>query len=135
MISPKFLWNPLVPCKWIFSREFPILIEKYMCIHHRPFAADRNIIAANEGAAVGLAAGYYLLRRENPGCLYAEFRFGQYGQPLMSLTDKEVYNIPSLFLIGWRGEPSKDEPQHIKQGKVTLYLKLRGNKVYCLISG
>ena len=43
--------------------------------------------------------------------------------PLMSLTDKEVYNIPLLLLIGWRGEPIiKDEPQHIKQGKVTIPL-------------
>ena len=40
--------------------------------------------------------------------------------PLLSLTDEEVYNIPLLMLIGWRGEPDKkDEPQHIKQGKVT----------------
>ena len=34
-----------------------------------------------------------------------------------------MYNIPVLLLIGWRGEPGvKDEPQHIKQGKVTLPL-------------
>ena len=43
--------------------------------------------------------------------------------PLASLTDKEVYNIPVLLVIGWRGEPGvHDEPQHVKQGKVTLPL-------------
>lgn len=43
--------------------------------------------------------------------------------PLASLTDKEVYNIPVLLLIGWRGRPGvHDEPQHIKQGKVTTGL-------------
>ncbi len=43
--------------------------------------------------------------------------------PLISLTDKEVYNIPVLLLIGWRGEPGvHDEPQHIKQGKITIPL-------------
>lgn len=43
--------------------------------------------------------------------------------PLLSLADKEVYNIPLLLLVGWRGEPGvKDEPQHIKQGKVTIPL-------------
>lgn len=43
--------------------------------------------------------------------------------PLLSLVDKEVYNIPLLLLVGWRGEPGvKDEPQHIKQGKVTIPL-------------
>ena len=43
--------------------------------------------------------------------------------PLVSLSDKEVYGIPVLLLIGWRGEPNeKDEPQHQKQGKITLEL-------------
>ena len=38
--------------------------------------------------------------------------------PLLSLADKEVYSIPVLLLIGWRGEPGKkDEPQHKKTGK------------------
>ena len=43
--------------------------------------------------------------------------------PLLSLTDKEVYNIPVLLVVGWRGEPGvHDEPQHVKQGKVTIPL-------------
>ena len=43
--------------------------------------------------------------------------------PLASLTDPEVYNIPLLLLIGWRGKPGvHDEPQHVKQGKVTTGL-------------
>ena len=48
---------------------------------------------------------------------------GNIVNPLLSLTDKEVYNIPMLLLIGWRGEPEeKDEPQHVKQGKLTIPL-------------
>ena len=32
----------------------------------------------------------------------------------------QVYSIPMLLLIGWRGEPGrKDEPQHRVQGPVT----------------
>jgi len=43
--------------------------------------------------------------------------------PLASLTDREVYNIPVLLLIGWRGRPGvHDEPQHVKQGKITTGL-------------
>ncbi len=43
--------------------------------------------------------------------------------PLVSLADPEVYGIPLLLVIGWRGEPGeKDEPQHSKQGNVTLPL-------------
>ena len=43
--------------------------------------------------------------------------------PLLSLCDPDVYSIPMLVMIGWRGEPGKkDEPQHIKQGKIQLKL-------------
>jgi phosphonopyruvate decarboxylase len=43
--------------------------------------------------------------------------------PLASLTDPDVYNIPVLLVIGWRGKPGvHDEPQHVKQGKVTTGL-------------
>jgi phosphonopyruvate decarboxylase len=42
---------------------------------------------------------------------------------LASLTDPDVYNIPVLLVIGWRGKPGvHDEPQHVKQGKVTTGL-------------
>ena len=43
--------------------------------------------------------------------------------PLVSLADELVYNIPMLLFIGWRGEPdTADEPQHKKQGLITLKL-------------
>ena len=87
------------------------------------FDAHHNIIAANEGAAVGLAAGHYLATGQ-PACVYMQNSGeGNIINPLASLTDQEVYNIPVLLLIGWRGRPGvHDEPQHIKQGKVTMGL-------------
>ena len=43
--------------------------------------------------------------------------------PLLSLCDPDVYSIPVIMVVGWRGEPGvKDEPQHVKQGKVQLDL-------------
>lgn len=85
--------------------------------------ARHNIITANEGAAVGLAAGHYLATGK-PACVYMQNSGeGNIINPLASLTDPEVYNIPVLLLIGWRGKPgSHDEPQHVKQGKVTTGL-------------
>ena len=85
--------------------------------------AEHNIIAANEGAAVGIAAGHYLATGK-PACVYMQNSGeGNIINPLASLTDKEVYNIPVLLLIGWRGRPGvHDEPQHVKQGKVTTGL-------------
>ena len=85
--------------------------------------ALHNIITANEGAAVGLAAGHYLATGK-PACVYMQNSGeGNIINPLASLTDPEVYNIPVLLLIGWRGRPGvHDEPQHVKQGKVTTGL-------------
>ena len=84
---------------------------------------QHNIIAANEGAAVGIAAGHYLATGQ-PACVYMQNSGeGNIINPLASLTDPEVYKIPVLLLIGWRGRPGvHDEPQHVKQGKVTTGL-------------
>src|SRR5574344_88009 len=82
-----------------------------------------NIITANEGNAVGLAAGYHLSTGKI-GCVYMQNSGeGNAVNPLLSLVDSDVYSIPMLLMIGWRGEPGvHDEPQHVKQGKVTLSL-------------
>ena len=82
--------------------------------------AKNHTITANEGNAIALASGHYLATG-NPAVVYMQNSgIGNCVNPLLSLTDEEVYNIPLLMLIGWRGEPDKkDEPQHIKQGKVT----------------
>ncbi len=82
-----------------------------------------NIIAANEGNALAIAAGHYLATHR-PAVVYMQNSGeGNIVNPLLSLTDEEVYNIPVLIIIGWRGQPNiHDEPQHIKQGKLTLPL-------------
>lgn len=79
-----------------------------------------HTITANEGNSIALASGHYLATG-NPALVYMQNSgLGNCVNPLLSLTDEEVYKIPLLMLIGWRGEPNKkDEPQHIKQGKVT----------------
>lgn len=85
--------------------------------------AEEHIITANEGAAVALACGHYLATGR-PGLVYMQNSGeGNAVNPLLSLADPDVYGIPLLLLIGWRGEPGvPDEPQHRKQGKVTLSL-------------
>ena len=85
--------------------------------------ASHNIIAANEGAAVGIAAGHYLATGEVPVVYMQNSGIGNAVNPLMSLADEKVYAMPILLIIGWRGEPGvHDEPQHVKQGEVTLPL-------------
>ena len=78
-----------------------------------------NIIAVNEGNAVAIGLGHYLSTKEVP-CIYLQNSgLGNATDPLTNLCNKEVYSIPMLLLIGWRGAPGiKDEAQHIIQGKV-----------------
>jgi len=85
--------------------------------------SDRHIVAANEGAAVGLAAGHYLAT-SNPAVVYMQNSgIGNAVNPVCSLLHEKVYSIPVIFVIGWRGEPGvKDEPQHVFQGEITLPL-------------
>jgi len=85
--------------------------------------ADQHVIAANEGGAVALAAGHYLATG-HPALVYMQNSGqGNAVNPLTSLADREVFGIPMLLLVGWRGEPGRpDEPQHVKQGRVTSAL-------------
>jgi len=84
---------------------------------------ERHIIAANEGAAIGLAAGSYLASGR-PALVYMQNSgLGNAINPLLSLADMSVYGIPMILMIGWRGEPGvKDEPQHVAQGQATTSL-------------
>lgn len=84
---------------------------------------EKHVIAANEGAAVGLAAGHYLATG-NPAVVYMQNSgIGNAVNPICSLVNDKVYAIPVLFIVGWRGEPGvHDEPQHIYQGEITREL-------------
>ena len=124
MISPKFFIEALREKGIDCFAGVPDSLLKNICAYITDHCdAEHNIIAANEGAAVGLAAGHYLATGQ-PACVYMQNSGeGNIINPLASLTDSEVYNIPVLLLIGWRGRPGvHDEPQHVKQGKVTTGL-------------
>ena len=82
-----------------------------------------HIIAANEGNAVGLAAGYHLATGKTPVVYMQNSGEGNIINPVKSLMNDKVYGIPCIFVIGWRGEPGvHDEPQHIYQGEITYKL-------------
>jgi len=85
--------------------------------------SNQHIIAANEGNAVAIAAGYHLATGKIP-CVYMQNSgLGNIINPAASLLHPKVYGIPCVFIIGWRGEPGViDEPQHVFQGEITLEL-------------
>jgi phosphonopyruvate decarboxylase len=124
MITSKDLYDNLRNKGITFFTGVPDSLLKDFCAYITDNSSDENnIITANEGAAVALAAGHYLATGKI-GLVYLQNSgFGNTINPLLSLVDPDVYNIPVLFLIGWRGEPGKkDEPQHVKQGKKTIQM-------------
>lgn len=124
MIRPEFFVEKLKEAGIDFFAGVPDSLLKNICAYITDtLPREQNIIAANEGGAMGIAAGYHLATGRIPVVYMQNSGEGNIINPLASLTDKEVYNIPVLLLIGWRGRPGvHDEPQHVKQGKVTTGL-------------
>ena len=124
MIQPKDFIERLRKGDVEFFAGVPDSLLKNLCAYITDnVSRENNIIAANEGGAVALAAGYHLATGKT-GCVYMQNSGdGNAVNPLLSLMDADVYRMPLLLVIGWRGEPGvHDEPQHVKQGKVTLSL-------------
>lgn len=94
-----------------------------------------HYVPANEGAAVGIAIGNYLATGK-PACIYTQNSgIGNMVNPVASLANEEIYQIPMLMMVGWRGEPgTKDEPQHKFMGKITPELLRVLNIKYAILS-
>jgi len=122
MLSPHDFFTLCTKQGINFFSGVPDSLLKDFCGYITDHVPDnQHVIAANEGGAVALAAGHYLATGR-VGLVYMQNSGqGNAVNPLTSLADMDVYSIPMVLLIGWRGEPGvKDEPQHVKQGKVTL---------------
>ena len=136
MIRPLFFYELLKENGTGFFTGVPDSLLKNFCAYLTDTAGSKNhIIAANEGCAVGLAAGYYFATGNVPLVYMQNSGLGNTVNPLLSLADREVYSVPLLLVIGWRGEPNvHDEPQHIKQGRVTCSLLDAMEIPYCVLS-
>lgn len=91
------------------------------CNHALARCPERNVIAANEGNAVAIAAGHYFASRKIPLVYMQNSGEGNAVNPLASLVDPAVYAVPMILLIGWRGQGNTEpnHPQHRLQGEIT----------------
>jgi len=120
-MHPSYFFDILHENEIDFFTGVPDSLLKSFCAYIIDHVAKNHIIAANEGNAVGLAIGYHLATNKIPLVYMQNSGLGNAINPLLSLADTDVYSIPILLIIGWRGEPGyHDEPQHKKQGRVTL---------------
>ncbi len=124
MIDCKFFYEKLQSFGLDFFTGVPDSLLKDICAYITDNTVDKNhIISSNEGSSVGLAIGYHLSTNKVPVVYMQNSGLGNIINPILSLADQKVYSIPMLLIIGWRGEPNvKDEPQHVKQGEITLDL-------------
>ena len=136
MIKTKLFYDKLSNLGIDFFTGVPDSLLKDICSYITDTTpSERNIIAANEGGAVGLAIGYAMAKSKIPLVYMQNSGFGNTINPLLSLADTKVYGIPMLLLVGWRGEPGiKDGPQHVKQGEVSETLLKTLNLPYSIIS-
>ena len=124
MIDPKYFFNFLKENNITFFSGVPDSLLKDFCAYVTDHSnTDDHIIAANEGNALSIGIGYYLSTSMIPLIYMQNSGLGNTINPLLSLADSDVYSIPMLLLIGWRGGPGiEDEPQHKKQGRITTEL-------------
>lgn len=122
MIDTLKFYEYLKGCSFDIFTGVPDSLLKDFCKCISEHEDNRhNIICANEGNSVAIASGYHLSTGKY-GIVYMQNSgLGNAINPLLSLVDPKVYSIPMLLIIGWRGEPNvHDEPQHVKQGEITL---------------
>lgn len=121
MIQPANLYKFLQEKGVRFYTGVPdSLLKSFLSYLQEQAAGHEHIITANEGLAIGLAAGHYLNTGSIPLVYLQNSGLGNTINPITSLADKEMYGLPLLLLIGWRGRPgTKDEPQHLKMGRIT----------------
>lgn len=136
----------------ITAQTFTKLLEQYGMTHYYgvpdstlkhlcsyvadTLPTDNHLICVNEGTAVATGIGYYLGTGNIPVLYMQNSGFGNAVNPLTSLAAAEVYSIPALLLIGWRGEPGKqDEPQHALMGTISPELSNVLKIPYSIVDG
>ena len=73
------------------------------------------LITTREDEAIGIAAGF-ALSKSNSLVFMQNAGFANSISTITSLI--QLYEIPLIFLIGWRGFLSDDAPEHVKIGKI-----------------
>lgn len=95
-------------------------LHGFCCELKSTCSLEKNIIAANEGNAIGIAVGHYLATSEVPLVYMQNSGLGNAVNPLASLACNGMLGVPMILLIGWRGDPWHDDHiQHELQGEIT----------------
>lgn len=123
MLNQEKVFEKLISSGVEFFAGVPDSYLNGFCNYALKNYEEKNVMAANEGNAVGIAAGYYFANKKLPLVYMQNSGLGNIVNPIASLVDENVYSVPMLLLVGWRGEPGTgDWPQHHLQGEITTKL-------------
>ncbi len=136
MLNQEFFYQELTKNGVTFFTGVPDSYLNGFCNYLQEHTSDKeHIIAANEGNAVGIAAGHYFANGSLPLVYMQNSGMGNAVNPLASLADRNVYSVPMIWLIGWRGQPGTgDWAQHQLQGEITAKLPEIMNIEYRVLS-
>lgn len=98
----------------------------------RGLQKNKIIITTKEEEAIGIATGMTLSKSKS----LVFMQNAGFGNSISTITSLvQLYQIPLIFLIGWRGYLSSDAPEHLLFGKIQPeILKLLGIKTRILDS-
>jgi len=78
---------------------------------------NKILIATREEEAIGIAVGMSLKKIQSNSLVFMQNAgFANSMSTITSLV--QLYQIPMIFLIGWRGFRENDAPEHTKIGKI-----------------
>ena len=79
------------------------------------FKRKKVLITTREDEAIGIASGFTLSKSKS----LVFMQNAGFANSISTITSLvQLYEIPLIFLIGWRGYLKKDAPEHVKIGKI-----------------
>ena len=101
MVNQKELFDALSEMGVDFFTGVPDSLLNDFCLYMtNNLTARQHVMAANEGNAIGIAAGHYMATGKLPLVYMQNSGIGNAVNPLLSLADPEVYSLPMLLLVG-----------------------------------
>ena len=79
------------------------------------FKHKKVLITTREDEAIGIASGFALSKSKS----LVFMQNAGFANSISTITSLvQLYEIPLIFLIGWRGYLKNDAPEHVKIGKI-----------------
>ena len=140
-VGPKIISSPPKPSPKIDPVSMRCMLESLDITYHvgvpdsalKEYFDSNDTVVSNEGIAMSVATGYAIETGEIPLVYLQNSGLGNVLNPLVSLN--AVYGVPTMMMVGWRGDDQTDEVQHNTQGRLTPKVLATHNIPYMVVDG